>query len=125
MSGSEQESKIVAEAFAHVCFKNKKLTKDICRSALKAINVSDYTRISSFLKVVQSQLANADGLRQRRLEWIFGFPFLNPGLQQGEVHKIGLDSLHHDIKGEVFTFKSMLTYDTESTNSLLHLLWRY
>lgn len=54
MSGESQESEPIASAFAHICFGNKKLTKEICTAALKAINVSDYTRISSFLKVVKA-----------------------------------------------------------------------
>ena len=62
MGNGESEAQKVGDAFAHICFKNKKLTKDICRAALKAINISDYSRISSYLKVVQSQLANTDGL---------------------------------------------------------------
>ena len=39
--------------------------------------------------------------------------------------KIGLDSLYHNIRAEVYTYKSMLTYDPDNNNSLLHLLWRY
>jgi len=34
-----------------------------------------------------------------------------------------LDSLAHEIKGEVYTFKSMLTYEPDKNNYLLHLLW--
>ena len=41
------------------------------------------------------------------------------------MHKIGLDSLNNSIRGEVYTYKSMLTHDPDSNNSLLHLLWRY
>ena len=100
--------------------------------ALNAIVVTDYNSISQYLRVVQSQLTmedvdpkNGESLLQRRLEWVFGFPYLNLGLQQGEKHQIGLESLNHDIKGEVYTYKSMLTYDPDNNNSLLHLLWRY
>lgn len=31
----------------------------------------------------------------------------------------------HNLKEEVIMLKSMLTYDPENDNSLLHLLWRY
>ena len=64
-------------------------------------------------------------LLKRRLEWIFGFPYLNTGIQIDNKHQIGLDSLDHNIKGEVLSLKSMLTYDAENDSSLLHLLWRY
>lgn len=46
---------------------------------------------------------------------------MNTGLQMGQRHQIGLDSLCHDIAGEVYTYKSMLTCE----NSVLHLLYRY
>lgn len=68
---------------------------------------------------------SGQSLLHRRFEWIFGFPYLNTGLQEGSTHQVGLDSLHHNIKGEVYTYKSMLTYDPDNNNSLLHLLWRY
>ena len=50
----EYEIDSFADALAHVCFGNKKLSKDICKIALKAIAVSDYDRIARYLKVVQS-----------------------------------------------------------------------
>lgn len=130
MGGTEVEA--YAEALAHVCYANKTLTKEICRLALRAIVLSDYNRLSQYLRVVQSQLALNDSdaktgepLRRRRLEWVFGFPYLSTGLQEGEKHEIGLEALHHDIGGEVYTYRSMLTHDPENNNSLLHLLWRY
>lgn len=63
-------------------------------------------------------------LQKKRLEWIFGFPFLS-FIESEEKVKFGLDSLAHNIKQDVYMFKSMLTYDPENDNSLLHLLWRY
>ena len=64
-------------------------------------------------------------LLPRRFEWIFGYPYYNIGLQEANNHKIGLDALNHEIKGEIITYKSMLSHDSGSHNSLLHLLWRY
>jgi hypothetical protein len=37
----------------------------------------------------------------------------------------GLQLTNCNIKDEVYMMKSMLTYDPENDNSLLHLLWRY
>lgn len=117
----EYEIDSFADALAHICFGNKKLSKDICQIALKAIIVSDYNRISQYLQVVKNQLQIDDydlksgiSLLRRRLEWIFGFPYFNTGLEEGEVHKIGLDSLNNSIRGEVYTYKSMLTHDPDS-----------
>ena len=56
----EYEVDDFALALAHVCFGNKRLSKDICKIALKAIVVSDYNRISQYLQVVKSQLENDD-----------------------------------------------------------------
>ena len=42
-----------------------------------------------------------------------------------EKPKIGLDAINFEIKGEVFLFRSALTYDSTNNESLLHLLWRY
>ena len=50
----EYEIEDFSEALAHVSYANKKLSKDICAVALKAIVVSDYNRISQYLRVVQS-----------------------------------------------------------------------
>jgi hypothetical protein len=38
---------------------------------------------------------------------------------------VGLETAYHNLKEEIHMMKSMLTYDPENDNSLLHLLWRY
>ena len=120
------------DALAHVCYGNKKLSKDIFLITLKALVISEYNRISQYLRVVQSIIALNDcdqvsgkSLLTRRFEWIFGFPYLNLGYQADDKHKIGLDCLNHNIRGEVITYQSMLSHDPCSNNSLLHLLWRH
>ena len=74
----------LGEALAHICYGNKKLSKKICGLILKGISVSDYQRIEHYLKVVAKLLLVKDKdpktrqpLRPKRLEWIFGFAFLN------------------------------------------------
>ena len=106
-----------SEALSHICYANKALTKTICKIALNAITISDLNQISNYLKLVKSQLSlddldakTGESLLTRRLEWIFGFPYMSIGLQEGETQKIGLDSLNHNIKGEVYSYKSMLNY---------------
>lgn len=76
-----------SDALAHLCFGNKRLTKQICGIALNVITVSDFNRIGSYLELVESQLEMDDvdqktgqRLLPRRLEWIFGFPCLNNGI---------------------------------------------
>ena len=116
---------------AHLCYCNKKLSKQICTILLKAIVISDYQKIDCYLDVVKELVQTKDfdpktgeSLQKKRLEWIFGFAFLNH-IQPSERIRVGLDSLLHNIRGEVYTYKSMLTYDPDNNNSLLHLLWRY
>ena len=47
------------------------------------------------------------------------------GMSQGDVIKVGLDSLDHNIRGDVYQYKSMIAYDDQTKDSsLLHLLWR-
>lgn len=38
---------------------------------------------------------------------------------------VGMEMSNFGMKKEIFMMKSMLTYDPENNNSLLHLLWRY
>ena len=121
-----------ADALAHVCYGNKKLSKDIFLITLKALVISEYNRISQYLRVVQSIIALDDSdhdsgksLLARRFEWIFGFPYLNLGYHVDDKHKIGLECLNNNIRGEVITYQSMLSHDPGSNNSLLHLLWRH
>ena len=74
--------------------------------------------MSNYLKLAHSQLKIDDldpesgqSLLQRRLEWIFGFPFLSTSMIDGEHVKIGLDALDHNIRGDVYQYKSMIAYD--------------
>lgn len=115
-----------------MCYANKNLTKEVLRNALSTLVASNYNRISQYLQIVRNLITLDDKdaktnelLQIRRFEWIFGFPYHNCGLEEGETHRIGLDSLFHNIKGEVYSYRSMLTYDHEANNCLLHLLWRY
>ena len=39
--------------------------------------------------------------------------------------RFGLESFYHSLRGEVYSYRSMLTYDPKNNDSLLHLLWRY
>jgi len=78
--------------------------------------MTDFERVSNYAQLLGSLLKIDDfcakksqRLQPKRLEWILGFPFLNTGMQQGSKHVIGLDSLCHDITGEVYTFRSTLT----------------
>lgn len=120
-----------AKAVAHLCFNNYKYSKDICLLLLKGIVNGDYSTVSTYLSVIKEIITikeDGDGgenmLQRKRLEWIFGFAFLN-FVQSEETVKFGLDSLCHNLKQDVYMMKSMLTYDPENDNSLLHLLWRY
>jgi hypothetical protein len=44
---------------------------------------------------------------------------------QTERIRVGLDALFHNIKSEVFEYRSMLTFEPKDNDCLLHLLWRY
>lgn len=130
------------KALVHLCFNNYKLSKSVCRLVLRNIVNNDYDKIKDYISIVgdivsmeECEGPNGSSLLQRkRLEWIFGFPFLTylvssshnkEGEVEGERLKLGLESSFHNIKDEIYMSKSMLTYDPMNDNSLLHLLWRY
>ena len=123
------EVELFADMISHLCTNNKHLSKQICALALRETNKTDFERVCNYLQLMESMLKLEDfdikkggkPLQSTRLEWILGFPFLNKGMQEGSKHVIGLESLYHDIAGEIYTFKSTLTQE----NSLLQLLYRY
>ena len=93
--------------------------------------MSDHHKIDNYLTVVEKLVSMKDKdpktrqpLQARRLEWIFGFAYLNHQSSDTKI-KFGLDSLQHNIAGEVYSFRSMLTYSPDDDSSLLHLIWRY
>ena len=47
------EAEDYGKGLAHLCYGNKKLSKQICRIILKAIVISDYQKIDSYLDVVK------------------------------------------------------------------------
>lgn len=44
---------------------------------------------------------------------------------QADRIRVGLDATFHNIKTEVFEFRSMVTFEPKDNDCLLHLLWRY
>ena len=56
----EYECVAYSDALAHLCFGNKRLTKQICSIALNVITVSDFNRIGSYLELIESQLEMDD-----------------------------------------------------------------
>jgi len=95
---------------------------------LKSIVNSSYEKVQQYLEVVKEIVVLKEGagspLPRLRLDWIFGHGFLNY-VSSGDDLRFGLIMLGHNIKDEVYQLKSMLTYDPDNDNSLLHLLWRY
>jgi hypothetical protein len=72
---------------------------------------------------VESPESKFKDLPRKRLEWIFGFGFLNE-VETSERHVFGLEGTFHNLKTEVYRLQSMVTYDPENQRSLLHQLWR-
>ena len=57
---NEYESVKYGKALAHLCFGNRKLSKQICELVLRAIVVSDYQKIDSYLNVVKELVQTQD-----------------------------------------------------------------
>lgn len=90
---------------------------------------SDYDKVKQCIEVVNTLLTIKDhaekSLQRKRLEWILGFAFLRWTYKEQSKILVGLETAYHSLKEEIYMMKSMLTYDPENDNSLLHLLWRY
>lgn len=117
-------------ALAHLCFDNRKLSKQICLRLLKQIVFSDYDKVKPCIEVVNTLLIIKDSkevdLQRMRLEWILGFAFLKWTQKADFKIVVGLETTNcHSIKEEIYAMKSMLTYDSENDSALLQLLWRY
>ena len=78
MSNGYQET-TYGQALSHICFHNEKLSKEIFRRLLKIIVFSDYDRVHPCIEIINNMLTIKDSelLQRKRLEWVFGFGFLN------------------------------------------------
>ena len=61
-------------ALAHLCYKNKKLSKLACKYVLTSLKHNDdAVKLPSYLSVIEELVQVRDDLQINRLEWIFGF----------------------------------------------------
>lgn len=95
---------------------------------MKRIVRSDYSCVQPCIEIINYllKIKDDDLLQRKRLEWVFGFGFLvfEPVPESNKV-TVGMEINSYAVKKEVMMMKSMLTYDPDNNNSLLHLLWRY
>lgn len=117
------------KALAHICFDNAKLSKQICLRLLKIIVASEYDKVKPCIEIVNTLLTIRDhadpSLQRKRLEWILGFGFLKWTQKDDIKIGVGLETAFHNVKEEIYQMKSMLTYNPDDNDALLHLLWRY
>ena len=118
------------KALAHLCYGDKKLSKQICELVCRDI-VSNYMNIRYYLNVMNELLVISDkdsktgeSLKRRRLEWIFGFSYLNSTFNDSGI-KIGLESADQKITAPIYTYRSMATYDSDAKKSILQLLYTH
>lgn len=71
------------KALAHLCYGNKKLSKQLCELVCRDI-AANYQSIQYYLNVMNELLILSDKdtktgepLKRRRLEWIFGYSYMN------------------------------------------------
>lgn len=127
MNNNYQETPY-GQALAHICYKNEKRSKEIFKRLMKIIVFSDYNRVQPCIEIINYLLTIRDCplLQRKRLEWVFGFGFLVFETVPYTTNvAVGMEIDNYAVKKEVVMLKSMLTYDPENNNSLLHLLWRY
>lgn len=65
------------KGLAHVGYMNRKMTKHVSKSLMKAIGTSSYDKIRNLLDIVGGLVKIKDQYQRERLEWIFGFGFLD------------------------------------------------
>lgn len=83
------------EGLAHLCHRNRKLTKGVFKVLMKGIVLTnDYERIKNYLEIVAPIVQIKDELQQERLEWIFGFPYLEwyQPIDQTKKPEVGLET---------------------------------
>ena len=92
--------------------------------------VKDFVHVENYLDIIRELVQTQDfdsktgeALQRKRLEWCFGFGYLNYILSDDKL-RVGLSTLSSQ-EGTIFTYKSMLTYEPDIGNALLQVLWLY
>jgi hypothetical protein len=63
-------------SLAHLCYKNIKTTKRICKCLLAGINRNNYDSVNGYLEIVTEVCLIKDQYQLSRLEYVFGVPQL-------------------------------------------------
>lgn len=120
------------KAISHICYGDKRLSKNICLSILKAISDADQSKVEGYVKIVESLCLIQDrdndtkiDLQKKRLEWIFGFPLIDSTYCDFDSQRLGIDMPNYDIRKEIYSYRTAVTSDHQNNISLLHMLWRY
>ena len=70
------EVKHFADALAHLCYKDPKLSKKVIKNILKAVSYSSNDQVQRHLVFIERLSLLNDDYQLLRLEQMFGFPFL-------------------------------------------------
>lgn len=92
-----------------MCKDNEKLSRKVSKVFLKSINHSNYESVKNYLKALKPFLLSNDSLKEKKLEWIFGFSQIlaKKGFRESR-YKYGLE-LINDISEQSLTYLSTIT----------------
>ena len=107
----------VSKMIAHVCYKNRRSSKQACKIILKAINDFEVSKIPQYFDLLVELLTMEDEYQPLRIEWILGY-------QQPTVRaEYGLAAVV-DIADEVNCYVSPLGVERKD-DPLLQQLWSH
>ncbi len=105
----------VSRMIAHICYRNRRCSKQACKIIVKAINDFEVAKIPQYFDLLVDLLTMADEYQPLRIEWILGY-------QQPTVRtEYGLAGII-DISDEVNAYVSPLGAERRD-DPLLHQLW--
>ena len=75
-----------------MCVDNEKLTKKVAKAFIKSINSSTFDNAKNYLMALKPFLKINDSLKDKKLEWVFGFnQIISRKGYKEEKHKYGLE----------------------------------
>jgi len=104
MLGSNVGSKLFGQCLADMCKNNESLSRKVSKVFTRSINNSNYDTVKNYLVALKPFLKMEDELKQKKLEWVFGFPqIMNRKGYREEKHKYGLELVER-ITDEAYTY---------------------
>jgi len=93
-----------------MCKDNEKLSKKVSKVFIKAINNSNFDNVKNYLMALKPFIKYNDSLKQKKLEWVFGFnQIISRKGYREEKYKYGLEFVDK-IGDEATSYMSPLIY---------------